>query len=328
VTVRQSHIGTKTRVDVDALAVRCRNWHGWGPEDELGTLNYVTAERLDAATSTVQSGRMISLAIPLDENGPCRTVRAGRFNPQHDMLMTGTDAAAGHYRGVELDYADDMIVMPLQCATQWDALSHIFHNGKMWNGLDMTLVGSAGAERDSIVSASSRLVGRDVLLDVAKHRGVRSLSADDIIFTAELEEVLAEQSVDVLPGDFVLIRTGWLEARRELAREGYARRPGWPSRPRNCFTSVRWLRSPATTPRWKSGLPRLKTRTYHVIRWSFPTWGCQSVSSSTSASCQPPACRRDATSSCSRREDSPSLAPWEPPPIPWRSSSRMRPNGR
>ena len=50
------------------------------------------------------------------------------------MLATGTDAVAGRFDDFGLRYADDMISLPLQCATQWDALAHIFYDDYMWNG--------------------------------------------------------------------------------------------------------------------------------------------------------------------------------------------------
>ena len=45
-------------------------------------------------------------------------------------------------------YTDDAIVMPLQCATQWDALAHIFFDGKMYNDRSPTLVHSNGADEE------------------------------------------------------------------------------------------------------------------------------------------------------------------------------------
>jgi len=43
---------------------------------------------------------------------------------------------------------DDMIIMPLQCGTQWDALSHVFLDGKLYNGYEASLISSDGAKRN------------------------------------------------------------------------------------------------------------------------------------------------------------------------------------
>jgi kynurenine formamidase len=105
-------------------------------------------------------------------------------------------------------------------------LSHVFYQQKMWNGYDMALVNAAGAQRNSIVPASSRLMGRGVLLDVPAHRGVDALGAEDLIDSSELEAVAAAQGVTIDEGDFVLIRTGWLEVKRQVAWDGFAGGPG------------------------------------------------------------------------------------------------------
>ena len=161
-----------------ALALAVRNWGRWGPDDELGTLNYITPEAIANAAQLVIRGKVFALGIPLDRQGPQSGTRQ-RFNPIHAMFRDGGDAprtpdevsAMEGYGG-----SDDWIVMPLQCATQWDSLAHIFYDGKMYNGYDATLVTSTGAARNSIFKTRDKIVGRGVLLDVAREKGVRALS--------------------------------------------------------------------------------------------------------------------------------------------------------
>ena len=192
------------------IARQVRNWGTWGPDDELGTLNYVTPEAIAAAGRLVTSGKVFALGIPLQREGPQSGTRQ-RFNPIHAMFRDGGDApktdaevaAAQGYGG-----SDDWIVMPLQCVTQWDSLAHIFYQGKMWNGYDCTLVTSTGAAKNSIDKTTSKLAGRGVLLDVARHKGVRSLEPGYAITVADLEATAAAEKVEVRRGDFLLIRTG------------------------------------------------------------------------------------------------------------------------
>ena len=92
------------------------------------------------------------------------------------MLATGTDAVAGkHDVTPGLRYADDAINLPTQAATQWDALSHVFLGDKMWNGYPATLVDSRGAHKNGIEKFANKMVGRGVLLDVARYKGVDCL---------------------------------------------------------------------------------------------------------------------------------------------------------
>ena len=116
-----------------------------------------------------RSGRVISCALPFDQNGP-QTGLAGRHNPIHLMLADGGDALAGaqDFLPGGFNYADDAVPMPLQCGTQWDALSHVFYDGKMYNDRDVKLVTSQGARVNAIERIADGVVGRGVLLDLPR----------------------------------------------------------------------------------------------------------------------------------------------------------------
>ena len=85
---------------MEDTARKISNWNRWGPDDEIGTLNFVTPEDIAKATALVKKGKSFSLALPFDQNGPQNSGGWGmRFNPIHTMLATGTDAAPGRARG-------------------------------------------------------------------------------------------------------------------------------------------------------------------------------------------------------------------------------------
>ena len=222
------------------FAERYKNWGRWGDEDEIGTLNFVTPEHIVEACRLVRTGRIFALAIPFDEKGPQRPrADSRRFNPIHTMLVTGFDA-----EGVTSDNppvrhsTDDMIAMPLQAATQWDSLAHIVFQGKMYNGRPYSRVDGKGAHKNSITAMKSRAMGRGVLLDVARHRGVDWLTPGEAIEGEELEECAARPGVTVKEGDFLLVRTGNLAMCRD--------QPGWGefaggARPGLGLSSVPWL---------------------------------------------------------------------------------------
>lgn len=206
-----------TRRDLDAAAERLKNWGKWGPNDEIGTLNYTTAEDIVNAATLVKKGRVHSLALNFDSKGPqggkTKFAPVGRFNPIHLMLRTGTDAYSGVLDKRGIQSADDIVIMPMQCSTQWDGLGHIFFDGKMWNGYDCRLVSSFGAEKCGIEQTREKMVGRGVLLDVARHMKVESLPDGFAIDAALLDEVEAAQGIKVGRGDYLLVRTGQMEAK-------------------------------------------------------------------------------------------------------------------
>ncbi|MUL79024.1 cyclase family protein [Mycolicibacterium sp. CBMA 226] len=204
---------TDTTVLDDYIAQYSR-WGTWGEDDQLGAINLVGPEQVRAAAALVRDGKVISLTLPYDQQGP--QPGAIRSNPQLVTTATGTDVLAGTQGDFPGDfgYSDDMIIMGLQCGTQWDALSHIFHKGKMWNGYSAGDHTSNGAVRNGIQHWSDKLVMRGVLIDVAAHHGDASLEDGYPITVEDLEATLAAQGSTIAPGDALLVRTGQLGARR------------------------------------------------------------------------------------------------------------------
>jgi kynurenine formamidase len=192
------------------LALQVRNWGQWGPDDEIGTLNYITPESIVQASRLVTAGKVFALGIPLQRNGPQSGTRP-RFNPIHTMFRDGGDQPKDAASVLEMQGyggSDDWIVMPLQCVTQWDSLAHVFDSGKMYNGFDAALVTSSGAAKNSIDKTKDKIVGRGVLLDVARHKGVSFLEPGYAITVEDLDRTAAAEKVEVRRGDILLIRTG------------------------------------------------------------------------------------------------------------------------
>src|SRR5258705_4412368 len=105
---------------VRKLALQVRNWGKWGPEDEIGTLNYITPEKIAQASQLVTAGKVFALGIPLQRNGPQSGTRQ-RFNPIHTMFRDGGDqprtaAEAATMQGY--GGSDDWSVMAVQGVTQ------------------------------------------------------------------------------------------------------------------------------------------------------------------------------------------------------------------
>jgi kynurenine formamidase len=198
------------------LGARFSNWGRWGDDDQRGTLNHVRAEDVAAASASVRDGTVISMAVPYDEDGP-QSGLLRRFNPIHVMLRDGADVAAGtagrDFFGGDARHfaaADDLIIMPLQCGTQWDALAHVMFDGSMYNGFPVTDVTSGGARTNDVRNASDAMTGRGVLLDVARWAGVPWLEPGHAISAADLDACAAAQGTSVRRGDHVFVRTGRL----------------------------------------------------------------------------------------------------------------------
>ncbi len=196
----------------DLLKDAPTNWGKWGAEDEIGALNYLGPEQALAATRSVRSGKVFTLQRLIgDPKGdpvwPGRTP-AERTQILDESSWDGEQAPA--FPG-GLHYADDKINAFLQGSTQYDALGHVWYDGKLYNGFDArTTVG--GLDKASVEPVAQRgVVGRGVLLDMARYRGKDNLDAAETFTHEDLMACAEQQGITVNKRDVLLIRTNFLK---------------------------------------------------------------------------------------------------------------------
>ncbi len=208
---------------VRQLGRELSNWGRWGTDDQRGTLNFVTPQVIQRATSSARKGRVFSLGLALGSDGP-QIGQGGRVNPLHFVtaLHVGYGAANG------FRYNDDALLLPLQAATQWDSLAHVYYDDTLYNGVPATMVTSAGAARNAIDAVGEGVLTRGVLLDIARLEGVERLPPGFVIRPEHLEAAEKAQQVCVRTGDALLVRTGHITVfTRDQNREAYMRQmPG------------------------------------------------------------------------------------------------------
>jgi kynurenine formamidase len=175
---------------------RYSNWGRWGDDDQHGTLNFITRERVLAACAIPQTGRVISCALLLDP------------------LPSGANQGA------------DTDPTPLRCGTQWDALAHVCYDGKMYNDRDIRTVGMGAVRADFIDQFSRGVIGRGVLLDLPRYQRLPWLDDRTRIRPDDLDGTAEAFGVTIQSGDIVLIRTGRMARCKERGSwETYATEP-------------------------------------------------------------------------------------------------------
>lgn len=175
-----------------------KRWGRWGEDDDRGALNLLTPDRVARAAAlvrdgvTVPCGRRLATAPAVDNPNPAL----------HHMIQAGDVAATQN----GLQWAGDFIGVAFHgnSVSHIDALSHVFVDGRMYNGAPATDVTSVGARRSSIEVADDGIVGRGVLLDIPLLRGVDWLEPGDAITQNELDCT----GVTLEQGDIVLVHTG------------------------------------------------------------------------------------------------------------------------
>lgn len=167
----------------DLLKDSPSNWGKWGEDDEVGSLNDLGQEQALAALRLVTSGKTFTL-----------------------QRLIGDPKGGPVYPGV-LQYADDKINAFLQGSTQYDALGHVWYGGKIWNGYDVrTTIGRL--DRASVEPiAQPGVVGRAVLLDMARFLGKATLDKGETFTHEDLQSCAAKQGVTIEKRDILIIRT-------------------------------------------------------------------------------------------------------------------------
>ena len=124
----------------NAMFEEVKNWGRWGPDDELGTLNYLTPDKVAAAAGLVRSGRTVSMAIPINK-------AAGPDNPNpavhlmslmHDLPVSPSGLSFGMCFLGMASHGD--------CHTHVDALNHVAYRGQLYNGKPASLLTSKGSD--------------------------------------------------------------------------------------------------------------------------------------------------------------------------------------
>jgi kynurenine formamidase len=193
----------------DVLAGAPTNWGRWGAQDEIGALNFLGPAEVLAAATSIRQGTVFPLQTAMcDPSGepfaPHRQ-RPIRVNTQDQGTWQG-DLAPDIPGGGR--FADDYLTAHVQGSTNYDALGHVWYDDTLYNGYsaDHTI---RGLTKDSILPiAEHGVVGRGVLLDVARHRGKRHLDSGETYTHQDLIEVAEAQGVQLKKRDILLIRTG------------------------------------------------------------------------------------------------------------------------
>ncbi|RYG76091.1 cyclase family protein [Yimella sp. RIT 621] len=188
------------------------NWGKWGPDDEVGSLNYLTDQEVLRGIKSVTKGEVHTLQRLInDPKGD--PVWPGRAPAERTMLLdeaTWDSDDAPQFPG-GLHYADDKINAFLQGSTQYDALGHVWYGGKLWNGYDArTTVG--GMDKASVEPIAQRgVVGRGILLDMARFVGKDAMDKGETFTHEDLVKCAEAQGTTIEKHDIIVIRTNFIQ---------------------------------------------------------------------------------------------------------------------
>jgi hypothetical protein len=190
--------------EIDSYFEALNNWGRWGTNDDAGTLNLLTPERIIDATRLIQRGRTVSCARTLNLNEPNGSGQG--HQGQHFMIKTGEGApdrgrwSTNDWVGYACHGFDN---------THLDSHAHALWNGMMYNGRRATLCTSLdGAMAGDLTPAFSGIFGRGIFVDGAELRHREWLSPGDAITPSDLDSWYQSHDVLSKAGDLLLVSTG------------------------------------------------------------------------------------------------------------------------
>ncbi|GFE27421.1 cyclase family protein [Streptomyces nigrescens] len=197
-----------TADEFDVLYRRLLSRAAWASGDR-GALDALTPARVLAAAREVRTGRTVTLAAPVE-------TLPGPDNPEparHRMSGQPEEDVPGG-----LHFARDSFAMNVHgdADSHIDALCHVIYDGTLHGGVAASSVTADGATTLSIEAARDGIVGRGVLLDIPRLRGVRWLEPGDHVTVDDLTAAETAQRVRVTEGDLLFVRVGHRRRRAEL----------------------------------------------------------------------------------------------------------------
>ena len=202
--------GPATAATIDAWASELSNAGRWGDDDQLGTLNLITPATRVAAARLVTEGFSVSMAHPL-----LTEAAADNTSPfEHNMQATPAEAGG---------WATDTWGLMFHGFghSHIDALCHLAHKGKYYNGFEMAETTAAGCKNLGIANIGNGIFTRGVLMDIPRLKGKDWLEPAQAVHVADLEAWEERAGVKVGAGDAVLLHTGrWLRRAAKGPHEG------------------------------------------------------------------------------------------------------------
>src|SRR5436190_9378115 len=167
----------------------------WGADDQRGSANLMTPERVLQASRLIRTGEIIELSYPISE----RSHGARRYELYTKRTDVGT-AANQPQNNEELVIADLGHI-----GTQLDGFAHQAIGNSMYNCFKVDQTATRTSFSKLGVENIGSLIARGVMIDVAALKGVEALPNSYEITVQDLEQTLARQNVTLRIGDVVAI---------------------------------------------------------------------------------------------------------------------------
>lgn len=108
-------------------------------------------------------------------------------------------------------FANEIIITSGHSGTHIDALGHFSRNGCLHGGVKVSDVETRDGYRAHSAAEIPPIFQTAIMLDIAAAKGKESLGPAEEVTVADVEAALVRAKTGIMPGDAVLIRTGWAQ---------------------------------------------------------------------------------------------------------------------
>ena len=192
---------------VHAQQKPCLTASKFGPDDQVGNLNYVTPAKTLAATKLVTAGKSYRLGIETNKDTPAYPPRTFAVT-----IVQPGQTAGGSLGPTKTTYNDDLIVGWTGVGTQLDGLGHIGIDALYYNCNKAADFAMTDGLKKLGVEHVPPVATRGVLLDMAGYLNTDIVKEGTAFNRAEIEGAMKRQGIkSIEKGDVVLFYTGWLK---------------------------------------------------------------------------------------------------------------------
>lgn len=215
-------LAAASAASMSAQNAPCQTASKFGPNDQIGNVNYITPAKTLAASKLVTTGKAYRLGIETNKNTPAYGTRTFGIT----VVQPG-QAGGASFGPNKITHNDDMITGWVGVGSQLDGFGHAGIDDLYFNcnrGRDFAQVD--GLKKLGIENVPA-IATRAVLLDMAGYLGTEMVKEGVAFNRAEIEGAMKRQGIRAIEkGDIILFYTGWMSLLGKDDKRFIAANPG------------------------------------------------------------------------------------------------------
>ena len=198
-----------TKKKYDEIFYKISNKGRWGPDDKLGTINYISSDKLLSALKIPSRGISVSLSFDISQDSS--QINLSKFD---QVTQYAHEPSSIEHNGYNWALDEYKIAYHGFTVSHMDGLGHLSQDKKLYNDYDAASLNSKGYDQLGIENYNEGIISRGILIDIPLLHNKNFLKAGTVVTIDDILEFEKKYGVKIQKGDIVLIRTGrWNQKR-------------------------------------------------------------------------------------------------------------------